>query len=79
MSSNKKIIKKRKWIVEHIFYHDATTELKRTNDGFNAFELMGILELSKDDIINQIKGNVKPDIIKRKLIEKNKEQNNEQQ
>jgi hypothetical protein len=67
MSNGKKVITLRKWIVEHIIYNDGTTELKRTNDGFNSFELMGLLELSKDDIINQIKGNVKPDIIKRKV------------
>jgi len=67
MSNGKKVITKREWIVEHIIYNDGTTELKRTNDGFNSLELMGLLELSKDDIINQIKGNVKPDIIKRKV------------
>ena len=65
----KEIVKKRKWIVEHIMYDDGTTQLSRTNDGFNPFELMGILELSKDDIINQIKGDVKPDIVKRKVKE----------
>ena len=68
MSNNKQIISKRKWIVEFITYDDQSTELKRTCEGFNAFELMGVLELSKDDIINQIKGNIKPDIIKRKVI-----------
>ena len=67
MSNDRKVISKRKWVVEHITYDDGKCELKRTNDGFNSFELMGILELSKDDIINQIKGNVKPDIVKRKV------------
>ena len=67
MTNNKKVITKRKWIVEHIMYDDGTTQLSRTNDGFNSFELMGLLELSKDDIINQIKGNVKPDVVKRKV------------
>ena len=70
MSNNKQIISKRKWIVEHITYNDGTTAISRTNDGFNAYELMGVLELSKDDIINQIKGNVKPEIIKRKVIKR---------
>jgi hypothetical protein len=67
MSNEKKIIKKQKWIVEFILYNDGTTEMKRTNVGFNALDLIGVLELSKDDIINQIKGNVKPDVIKRKV------------
>ena len=70
MSNDKQIISKRKWIVEHITYSDGTTAISRTNDGFNAYELMGVLELSKDDIINQIKGNVKPEIIKRKIIKR---------
>ena len=70
MSNNKQIISKRKWIVEHITYSDGTTAISRKNDGFNSFELMGVLELSKDDIINQIKGIVKPEIVKRKVIER---------
>ena len=65
----KDIIKKRIYTIEQIMYTDGTTELKRTNDGFNALELMGLLELSKDDIIDQIKGAVKPDIVKRKVID----------
>lgn len=67
MSNKKEKIKESTWLVKHITYNDGTTELCRTNNGFNVFELVGILEISKDDIINQIKGNVKPDIIKRKV------------
>jgi hypothetical protein len=70
MSNDKQVITKRKWTVEHITYNDGTSAISRTNDGFNAYELMGVLELSKDDIINQIKGNVKPEIIKRKIIKR---------
>ena len=69
MSNNKQIIKKKKWVVEHITYNNGTTQLSRTNDGFNPFELIGVLEISKDDIIEQIKGNVKPNVIIRKLID----------
>jgi hypothetical protein len=64
----KEIIKKRTYTIEQITYIDGNTELKRVNDGFNALELMGLLELSKDDIIDQIKGVVKPDVVKRKVI-----------
>jgi len=42
--------------------------MAKCNDGFNAMELLGIMEVSKEDIINQIKGFVKPDIIKRTVI-----------
>jgi hypothetical protein len=69
MNNEKKIIRKQKWIVEHITYLDGTTELTRTNDGFGALELIGLIEISKDDIINQIRGKVKPDIVNRKFVE----------
>ena len=68
MSNDKKIILKQKYTVEHITYNDGTTAMSRTNDGFTAFELIGILEYSKDEIINQIKGNIKPETVKRKVI-----------
>ena len=70
MSNDKQVISKRKWTIEHITFNDGSTALSRTNDGFNAFELMGLLALSKDDIINQMKGNVKPEVIKRKVIKR---------
>ena len=47
MSNDKQVISKRKWTVEHITFNDGSTALSRINDGFNAFELMGLLELSK--------------------------------
>jgi hypothetical protein len=75
MKNEKQIIKTSKWVVEHITYADGTTKLSRTNDGFNPFELIGLLEISKDDIISQIKGVVKPNIVKRKVI--TKAENNE--
>ena len=68
MSNDKKIILKQKYTVEHITYNDGTTAMSRINDGFTAFELMGILEYSKDEIINQIKGNINPETVKRKVI-----------
>jgi len=37
-------------------------------DGFNGFEVLAFLELKKLDIINQLKGNVSPDVIKRTVI-----------
>ena len=69
MTNEKQKIKESTWVVKHITYNDGTTELCRTNDGFNPFELLGVLEISKDDIINQIKGVVKPDVIERKVID----------
>lgn len=39
------------------------------SDGFNALEVLGILERKKQDIMNQMNGHIKPDTIKRKIIE----------
>ena len=77
MNNEKTIINKQQWIVEHITYSDGTTELTRTNDGFGALELLGLIEISKDDVIDQIRGKVTPDIINRKFVEN--EDNTEEQ
>jgi hypothetical protein len=47
-----------------------TTTLTRKNDGFNAIELLGVLQIAKNDIINQIKGIVEADIdfVERKVV-----------
>ncbi len=36
--------------IEHIFNEDGSFQEIRTNDGFNIFELLGILERTKNDI-----------------------------
>lgn len=44
-------------------------DFSATNDGFHAFELIGFLEVKKQDIYLQIKGEIKPEIeFKRKVI-----------
>ena len=48
-------------------------QMTRTNDGFNAFELLGILEMAQDDILKQMK-NIEEkgiDIIKRQVVKEN--------
>jgi len=50
-------------------------QMTRTNDGFNAFELLGILEMAQDDILKQMK-NVEEkeiDIIKRQIVKDEEE------
>ena len=42
--------------------------VKSQNDGFSSLELLGLLDLKRDDILRQIKGEVKPDTFKRELI-----------
>jgi hypothetical protein len=43
--------------------------MHRVNDGFNAFELLGLLEIARSEILQQLKGEIKPDFIKRDVVE----------
>lgn len=53
---------------------DNGNQLTRTNDGFNAFELLAILEIAKDDIIKGMKSKEeqKIDVIKKQVVKDEK-------
>ncbi len=44
-------------------------KMHRVNDGFSPYELLGILEEAQQDILDQIKDKVKPDVIKREVVD----------
>lgn len=46
--------------------------LSRVNDGFDALELIGILELTKQEVMDQMAGLIKPDFITRQVVKKGK-------
>ena len=50
---------------------DGTKTMTRKNDGFNAIELLGLLELAQQDILNQMKSKEEAeiDIVKRQVVE----------
>ena len=50
---------------------DGNKKMTRRNDGFNAIELLGILELAQQDILKQMKGleEAEIDIVKREVVE----------
>jgi len=62
------IIKRQIYNIECIEYKDGTTTMSRTCDNFNALELLGVLSLTQAEIIEQIRGKYKPDIINRTVI-----------
>jgi hypothetical protein len=43
--------------------------INKKNDGFNPIELLGLLSWAYSDILWQMQGNVKPDIVKREFVE----------
>lgn len=53
---------------------DGKINMKRTNKGFNPFELLGWVEFIKDELLEQIAGSMKPEIVRRKYIETKKEE-----
>ena len=44
--------------------------MKRECEGFSPFELLGILEHTQLDILKQMAGEIKPDIVKRTVVTK---------
>lgn len=50
--------------------------IERINDGFSAAELLGLLEMTQLEILEQMRGIIKPDIIKRKVINRKQYKNN---
>ena len=43
--------------------------VKSENDGFEPFAVIGMLDWKKRDIENQMLGNIKPEVVSRKLID----------
>ena len=64
----KTVIRKRTWTIEFIEYSDGSAVMHRTNGGFKAFELLGLVEEAREDIIQQVRGNIKPHVTKRNVI-----------
>ena len=55
-------------IIEQI-YDDGSKRLKRVNDGYEPIYLLGLLEWTQKEIIKQMEGMIKPDIIERNVVE----------
>lgn len=62
-----KIIKR--YSLEVILDEAGDVQMNSENEGFSAFDIIGILEHKKQDILNQLSGRIKPDIVSRKVIE----------
>ena len=63
--SKEKVLKK--YTIELISKDDKTI-IRRTCDGFGAHELLGLVTLAQQEIIHQIKGSIRPDIIERRVV-----------
>ena len=64
----KSIIKVRKYSIIITHYSDGTCNMNREVENFSALELLGVLEKTQLDIMEQIGVKIKPDITTRKAI-----------
>lgn len=58
----------KKFKLEFEFTEDGGLMANGENDGFTAFELLGLLTWKVNDIEKQIFGDIKPDVVTRKVI-----------
>lgn len=65
-----KIVSTKVYTITVIEDQDGTKNMHRINDGFEAFELLGLAQFISIEIKDQITGKYKPDIVKREVIEK---------
>jgi len=57
-----------KYVIKEERLPDGRLRVTRTCQGFNSFELLGHLTYAISEIIQQMKGIMKPDIIKRRVV-----------
>lgn len=58
----------KKYIIEVIKEDDGTIKMNRTNDGFNIAELLGFIEITRFELFDILKKELKVDEIKRNVI-----------
>jgi arginine decarboxylase-like protein len=59
---------KKEYILTVTRNDDGNIHMESTNDGFTGFEVLGFLSLKQEDIMSQLRGQVRPDKITRKVI-----------
>jgi 7,8-dihydro-6-hydroxymethylpterin-pyrophosphokinase len=67
-SNKKKIVSTSIYHIEQLKYEDGSIHLNRTCEGFTPLELIGMLELTLREVIEQMQGKYRPDVITRKYV-----------
>ena len=68
---DKKVLYEKTYTLSVIRYADEI-HLKRENNGFTPMELMGYLEMIQLEILQQVSGELKPDIVERTFVKPTK-------
>jgi hypothetical protein len=67
--TEKTVVKTQVWTITQKQYSDGSTSLERKNDGFYAIELFGLCEFIKAELIDTMRGVIKPTMIKREVVQ----------
>jgi hypothetical protein len=65
------ILSTKKYTIEWVSYKDGSAKSGRKNEGFTSLELLGMLERVQMEILQQMAGQIKPNVTERTVI-KNK-------
>lgn len=64
-----KVVKRRTYTFLEEEFENGTKGLTRTNDGFSLLEILGLLEITRSEVIQIFKGTLpEPDFIKRQVV-----------
>ena len=66
------IVKEKTYSIKLITYEDGSGHLIRENDGFSPLELLGYLEHAQLEIMQELAGVLKPDVVERKFVKPSK-------
>ena len=58
INSGKEILTECEWHIKFIKYKDGSSDMTRENKGFSGFELIGLCETMKQDVLMQMRGDV---------------------
>lgn len=64
----KTLLVKKTWTVEMNYFTDGSSDMMRTNDGFSSPELLGLMEFVKQEVLDQLRGGIKPTSVKRRVV-----------
>ena len=71
MPKERKVVSVKKYTVKVVNYSNGTESMHRTNDGFKPLEVLGLCEYISREAREMMAGRIKPDVITRKVINRN--------
>ena len=64
MKKKKKVVEEKTYSVKYVLFDDGSSMVERKNNGFSAIELLGYFEQVQLEILDQMRGVIKPNVTK---------------